>query len=54
MFKVAITGSAGEMRERVRWLAAHGATQINIGPPLGPDRERALRMTAEQVLHQLP
>jgi 5,10-methylenetetrahydromethanopterin reductase len=53
MFKVAITGSAEEMRERVRWLAAHGATQVNIGPPLGPDREAALRLTAEQVVHHL-
>jgi hypothetical protein len=33
----------------VRWLASRGATQVNIGPPLGPDRERALRETARVI-----
>jgi 5,10-methylenetetrahydromethanopterin reductase len=53
MFRLAIVGSAEQMRDRVRWLGARGATQINIGPPLGPDRDRALRLTAEQVIHKL-
>ncbi len=50
MFRLAIVGSPDELIERVRWLQQRGATQINIGPPLGPDRERALRLTAERVL----
>lgn len=49
MFRLAIYGSPAEMAERLRWLADHGVTQINIGPPLGPDRERALRITARLI-----
>jgi 5,10-methylenetetrahydromethanopterin reductase len=50
MFRLAIVGTLDEMIERVRCLQSQGATQINIGPPLGPDRERALRQTAERVM----
>lgn len=50
MFRLVIVGTPEEMIERVRWLQQQGATQINIGPPLGPDRERALRLTAERVM----
>ena len=50
MFRLAIYGSPAEMIEKVRWLQSKGVTQINIGPPLGPDKERALRLTAEQVI----
>lgn len=52
MFRLAIYGDPEAMVERLRWLAARGVTQINIGPPLGPDRERALRTTAA-VMAQL-
>ncbi len=50
MFRLAIAGDPEQLTERVRWLAARGATQINIGPPLGLDKERALRLTAERVI----
>jgi len=50
MFRLAISGEPEHVVERVRWLQARGATQINIGPPLGLDKERALRLTAEQVV----
>lgn len=50
MFQLAIVGTADEMLARVRWLRDKGVTQINIGPPLGPNREFALRKTAEQVI----
>lgn len=53
MFRLAIYGSPAEMVDRLRWLVARGVTQINIGPPLGPDPEAALRITGEQVLPQL-
>lgn len=52
MFRLAIYGDPEAMLERLRWLAARGVTQINIGPPLGPDREQALRATAE-LMHRL-
>lgn len=50
MFRLAICGTPDEMLERVRWLASKGVTQVNIGPPLGPDPEQALRITGEQVI----
>jgi len=50
MFRLAIAGDPAQLTERVRWLAARGATQINIGPPLGLDKEGALRLTAERVI----
>jgi 5,10-methylenetetrahydromethanopterin reductase len=46
MFRLAIYGDPHEMQARLRWLAERGVTQINLGPPLGPDREQALRLTA--------
>jgi 5,10-methylenetetrahydromethanopterin reductase len=49
MFRLAISGEPDQVVERIKWLQARGATQINIGPPLGLDKERALRLTAEQV-----
>ncbi|MDR7417308.1 MAG: LLM class flavin-dependent oxidoreductase [Armatimonadota bacterium] len=53
MFRLAIAGTPDEMVERVRWLRARGATQISIGPPLGADKEHALRATAERVIARL-
>lgn len=53
MFRLAIYGDPEAMVERLRWLAARGVTQINIGPPLGPDREAALRTTAELVMRRM-
>jgi 5,10-methylenetetrahydromethanopterin reductase len=53
MFRLAIYGSAGDVVERVRWLQAKGATQISVGPPLGPDKEQALALTARDVLARL-
>lgn len=50
MFRLAIFGSPEDMIARVRWLQGKGVTQINIGPPLGPDRDWALRATAEMVM----
>ncbi len=53
MFRLAIYGDPDEMVDRLRWLVGRGVTQINIGPPLGPDPERALRITGERVLARL-
>jgi 5,10-methylenetetrahydromethanopterin reductase len=54
MFRLAIYGDPEEMLERLRWLAACGVTQINIGPPLGPDRAAALRATAALIARMRP
>jgi 5,10-methylenetetrahydromethanopterin reductase len=53
MFRLAIYGDPDEMVARLRWLVERGVTQINIGPPLGPDPEAALRLTGERVLARL-
>jgi 5,10-methylenetetrahydromethanopterin reductase len=53
MFRLAIYGDPEEMVARLRWLAGRGVTQINLGPPLGPDREAALRTTAALVMSRL-
>jgi 5,10-methylenetetrahydromethanopterin reductase len=47
MFRLAIYGDSDDMLARLRWMAARGVTQINIGPPLGPSPEAALRLTAK-------
>ncbi|MCU0490188.1 MAG: LLM class flavin-dependent oxidoreductase [Chloroflexaceae bacterium] len=46
MFRLAIYGDADDMAAKLHWLASRGVTQINIGPPLGPNPEAALRLTA--------
>jgi 5,10-methylenetetrahydromethanopterin reductase len=53
MFRLAIYGDPDQMRERVSWLASRGVTQINLGPPLGPNPEQALRVTAERVIRPM-
>jgi 5,10-methylenetetrahydromethanopterin reductase len=50
MFRLAIYGSGDEIVERVRWLRSLEVTQVNVGPPLGPDKGRALAQTAEHVI----
>lgn len=53
MFRLAIYGDPDAMLERVRWLAAKGVTQVNLGPPLGPNAEQALRITGQQVIARM-
>lgn len=50
MFRMAIYGDTESMVEKLRWLEGLGVNQINIGPPLGPDPEEALRLTGERVI----
>jgi 5,10-methylenetetrahydromethanopterin reductase len=52
MFQLAIYGAPQDMVAKVRWLQSKGVTQINIGPPLGPNREQALRQTGEMVMRE--
>ena len=53
MFRLAIYGDPEAMVEKLRWLHARGVTQINIGPPLGPDKDAALRITAREVIARM-
>lgn len=49
MFRLAIYGDPDAMLARLRWLAARGVTQVNLGPPLGRDPEAALRLTGQII-----
>jgi 5,10-methylenetetrahydromethanopterin reductase len=53
MFDLAVIGGVDDVLPRLRQLVAQGATQINMGPPLGPDSRRAIALLAEQVLPML-
>jgi 5,10-methylenetetrahydromethanopterin reductase len=53
MFRLAIYGDPDEMLARVRWLEEKGVTQVNLGPPLGADPERALQVTGERVIARM-
>jgi 5,10-methylenetetrahydromethanopterin reductase len=35
---------------RLENLAAQGVTQINVGPPLGPDPRRTIALLGERIL----
>jgi len=50
MFRLAIYGSPEEMVQKVFWLKQKGVTQVNLGPPLGPNKTQALRLTAEKIM----
>jgi 5,10-methylenetetrahydromethanopterin reductase len=53
MLDLGICGTPHEVAERCRRLVADGATHVSFGPPLGPDRQRSLRLLGERVLPQL-
>jgi 5,10-methylenetetrahydromethanopterin reductase len=53
MFDLAVIGSPDEVLPRLRWLADQGVTQINIGPPLGPDPRRTIAILGERLLPAL-
>jgi 5,10-methylenetetrahydromethanopterin reductase len=53
MFDLAIAGTVEEVLPRLAWLVAEGVTQVNFGPPLGPDPRRAIEILGERVLPEL-
>ena len=53
MFDLAITGSVEDVLPRLQSLAAQGVTQINFGPPLGPDPRRTIELLGERLLPAL-
>ena len=53
MFDLAITGAVEDVLPRLAGLVAQGVSQINFGPPLGPDPRRAIELLGERVLPAL-
>ena len=50
MLQLALTGTPARVIERIERLADDGVTQINLGGPLGPDPEEAIRLVGRQVI----
>lgn len=50
MFELAVLGTVDEVLPRLARLAAQGATQINVGPPLGPDPLRSIELLGERLV----
>lgn len=50
MFKLAVTGTPQEVIAQIEELAAMGINQINLGGPIGPDPEEAIRLMGEKVI----
>ena len=53
MFDLAIAGTVDDVLPRLIGLVAQGVTQINVGPPLGPDPRRAIELLGTHVLPRL-
>ncbi len=54
MFDLAILGTVDEVMPRLAQLVAQGVTQINVGPPLGPDPRRTIALLGEHLPRVLP
>jgi 5,10-methylenetetrahydromethanopterin reductase len=50
MFRLAVVGTPDQVVEQVQALADAGVTQVNLGGPLGPDPEEAIRLVGSQVI----
>ena len=50
MFDLAVVGAVDDILPRLESLAAQGVTQINVGPPLGPDPNRTITLLGERIL----
>lgn len=53
MFDLAVLGTAADVQPRIRRLVEQGATQVNLGPPLGPDPRRTIALFAERLMPAL-
>ena len=53
MFDLAILGTTDDVLPGLQRLVAQGVTQINVGPPLGPDPHRTITLLGERLLPQL-
>jgi 5,10-methylenetetrahydromethanopterin reductase len=50
MLQLALIGTPETIVERVQALAEAGVTQVNLGGPLGPDPEEAIRLVGREVI----
>lgn len=50
MYKLALAGTPKEIIQQIEKLAEQGITQVNLGGPLGPDPEEAIRLMGEEVI----
>lgn len=50
MCKLALAGTPKDIIAQIERLAEQGITQINLGGPLGPDPEEAIRLMGEEVI----
>jgi 5,10-methylenetetrahydromethanopterin reductase len=50
MCKLALAGTPKDIITQIERLAEQGITQINLGGPLGPDPEEAIRLMGEEVI----
>jgi 5,10-methylenetetrahydromethanopterin reductase len=53
MLRLAIVGTPDQVVERLAEVRAAGITQANLGGPLGPDADEALRLLGERVFPAL-
>jgi len=50
MLALGITGTPSDVRSQIENLREAGIDEINLGGPLGPDPEQAIRLMGEQVI----
>jgi 5,10-methylenetetrahydromethanopterin reductase len=50
MLRLAIVGTPDEVIQRIEGLAQSGITHVNLGGPLGPDPEEAIRLVGRCVI----
>jgi len=47
---ITVTGTPDDCRARVDELLATGVNQIVVGSPIGPDKERSIRLIGKNIL----
>lgn len=50
MLRLAIVGTPSDVATRIEALAESGITQVNLGGPLGPDPEEAIRLVGRRII----
>lgn len=50
MLRLGISGTPGEVIGQIHELTEAGVNEVNLGGPLGPDPEEAIRLMGEEVI----
>ena len=50
MLRLGISGTPGDVIDQIGELAEAGVNEVNLGGPLGPDPEEAIRLMGEEVI----